>query len=107
MRTARQAMRRVLAAGLIATGTTAADPVSATTACGERARLLDWLARAYDETPAAVALTSGGELIELLRTTDGATWTLLVTSTSGRTCVLAVGEGWRRAHDGVERDSPT
>lgn len=73
----------------------ASDSFAAPTKCAQREEILSWLARAYGERPVATGVTSGDALMELARTRDGATWTLLVTSASGRTCVLAAGEGWR------------
>ena len=64
-------------------------------ACGARAAVLAWLAQSYREAPVALGVTGGGGLIELLTSSGGATWTLIVTSPRGRTCLLAAGEGWR------------
>ncbi len=64
--------------------------------CATRAAVLDHLARDYDESPVAVGLTAGGGMIELLTDASGASWTLIVTSPQGRSCLVTAGEAWRR-----------
>ncbi len=38
---------------------------------------------------------ASGALVELLTTKDGTTWTIILTSPQGRSCLIASGEGWR------------
>lgn len=64
--------------------------------CGTREAVLDHLARHYDELPVAVGLTAGGGMIELLTDPSGASWTLIVTSPRGTSCLVTAGEAWRR-----------
>ncbi len=64
--------------------------------CGSREAILEHLARNYDEAPVAVGLTAGGGMIELLTDPSGASWTLIVTSPRGRSCLVTAGEAWRR-----------
>ena len=47
------------------------------------------------EAPVAVGVTSAGGLVEVFATDDGATWTIVVTTPQGRSCMVAAGEGWR------------
>ena len=42
-----------------------------------------------------MGITSGGRLVELLRTKDGMTWTLIVTAPNGMACLIASGESWQ------------
>ncbi len=70
-----------------------AVPAGAQTVCGERAKFLTHLDNTYSEHPVAIGLTSSGEVLEVLTSTSG-TWTFLVTNPSGRTCIVASGEGW-------------
>lgn len=62
--------------------------------CAERMALLSSLQREYSEAPTAVGLASNGSVVELLTTTDGKTWTLLMTQPDGTSCVVAAGEAW-------------
>jgi hypothetical protein len=58
---------------------------------GEMARLLD--AR-FAETPAARGVTEAGGLVELFHAKDGATWSIILTTPQGRSCLLASGQAW-------------
>ena len=69
--------------------------VSGQSRCDSRGRLIAHLAERYRETPIALGVDNGGRLIEVLATADGATWTIVVTSPQGRSCMVAAGEGWR------------
>lgn len=70
-------------------------PLSAQPACAPRAVMIEWLAANFREAPIALGVTVGGDLVEVLTSRDGRTWTIVVTSTRGRTCLMAAGEGWR------------
>jgi hypothetical protein len=63
--------------------------------CGQRDKIVEWLAVEYKEAPIATGVSSKGSLIEVLSTHDGDTWTVIVTSPDGDSCVTASGQGWR------------
>ena len=64
--------------------------------CDQHTKVLDQLARKYQEAPVAVGVVAnGGGLVELLTTSDGATWTLIVSMPNGISCLIAAGENWR------------
>ena len=63
--------------------------------CGQRDKIVEWLAVEYKEAPIATGVSSKGSLIEVLSTHDGDTWTVIVTSPDGDSCVIASGQGWR------------
>ena len=66
-------------------------------ACLPRADLLAHLAKKYSEAPVAAGMTIDGRgLVEVLTTGDGGTWTIIVTTPQGMSCLVAAGEGWRR-----------
>jgi hypothetical protein len=73
----------------------AGSAAAAPAACGPRADVLAQLARQYDEVPKAVGLANGGNLVEVLASSDGATWTIILTSPKGISCLVAAGEAWR------------
>ena len=73
----------------------ASPAVLAAPSCDERSDVLATLAKKYQEAPVAVGLTSSGGLVEILTTSDGSTWTIIVTTTDGVSCLVATGEGWR------------
>jgi hypothetical protein len=63
--------------------------------CGQRDKIVEWLAVEYKEAPIATGVSSKGSLIEVLSTHDGDTWTVIVTSPDGNSCMIASGQGWR------------
>ena len=63
--------------------------------CGERDKVLDQLAQKYQEAPVAIGVTTTGGLIEVLTAAKGETWTIIVTTPQGMSCMVAAGEGWR------------
>ena len=79
----------VIVGGLFATTV----PSHATVVCGDRAQLIGALSGDYNEQPAYEALTMDGQLMEVL-TSENGTWTVLLTTPSGRTCVIAAGTSW-------------
>jgi hypothetical protein len=63
--------------------------------CNDRASVVALLAKKYKEAPVAAGVARGGGLVEVLSTGDGETWTIIVTTPQGRSCLIAAGEGWR------------
>jgi hypothetical protein len=85
------------AAGLILAGSAMASAVSAQQPqCNDRDNVLALLAKKYKETPVAAGVTSTGGLVEVLSNDKGGTWTIIVTSPKGVSCLVAAGEGWRQ-----------
>lgn len=74
------------------------------TQCDAREKVLALLARKYKETPIAAGVTSTGGLVEVLSDGKGGTWTIIVTTPEGLTCLVAAGEGWRQL-EAVQADS--
>ncbi len=63
--------------------------------CNERDNVLDLLAKKYQETPIAAGVTNTGGLVEVLTDIKSGTWTIIVTTPQGMSCLVAAGEGWR------------
>ena len=72
-----------------------AGPAVAQLVCNERAKLLELLAKRYQEAPIAAGVTNTGGLVEILTDPKGHTWTIIVTSPQGISCLVAAGEDWR------------
>lgn len=82
----------VIAAAL---ATASSESTAQQAPCNERDNVLGHLAKKYREVPVAVGVTNRGGLVEVLSTSDGKTWTIIVSSPSGQACMVAAGEGWR------------
>ncbi len=62
--------------------------------CASRDALLSQLEHKYGEVPVAIGVADG-RLVELLTAKDGITWTIILTSPKGISCLIASGDGWR------------
>lgn len=80
----------VVAAALIA----AVPSVAAQTVCGTRDVVLKQLSSDFQEAPVGIGVAANGAVVELLTSTAG-TWTLIVTTPKGPTCLMGTGEGWQ------------
>ena len=61
--------------------------------CGDRAKIIAHLTKKYKEVPRAMAITGGNTFMEILLSPSG-TWSQLITTPQGQTCIVASGEGW-------------
>jgi len=72
-----------------------AAPAFAQVACNNRDKIIAWLGSRYNETPVATGVSDKGALIEVLTTKDGTTWTILLTSPNGTSCIVETGQAWQ------------
>ncbi len=92
-------------AALVIPAMAAAAPPSV---CGARNDVLTKLATDFREQPASVGLTSDGQLLEVLTSDSKLTWSILITSPSGVSCIVAAGESWQdKASDSAAFDPET
>ena len=63
--------------------------------CDNRDKVLTLLSDKYKESPVAIGVTNNGGLVEVLSTNEGTTWSIIVTTPNGVSCLVAAGEGWR------------
>ena len=73
----------------------AASSAFAAPQCNSRDKVLELLSETYSEAPVAVGVTNNGGLVEVLSTGDGNTWSIIITSPQGMSCLVAAGEGSR------------
>jgi hypothetical protein len=62
--------------------------------CAPRDKIVERLEGGYQEFVAGMGLSTNGQLVELFKSDKG-TWTILITSPEGNTCLVAAGEGWQ------------
>jgi hypothetical protein len=97
-----------IAAAAVMVATFPAIAVAAPMYCGPRKDVLAKLAVSLHEQPSSVALTSDGQLLEVLKSDTDLAWTMLITSPQGLSCVVATGDGWQsRKIDRVVQDPQT
>lgn len=63
--------------------------------CNPREEVLEYLEKKYKEVVVAGGVTSRGGLIEVLSEVGGGTWTIIISTPQGISCLVASGEGWR------------
>lgn len=63
--------------------------------CNERDDVLDLLGKKYQETVSAIGVTNTGGLVEVLHDPKDGSWTIIMTTPQGMSCLVAAGEGWR------------
>ena len=62
--------------------------------CDARTRVLMMLNGKYAEKPVSMGLASNGTVVEVLNSPNG-TWTIVMTTPKGVTCLLATGDYWQ------------
>lgn len=71
------------------------QPAAALGPCETRDNLITALAERYQEIPVALGVTNAGSLVEVLQNAADETWTIIVTSPQGLSCLVFSGDGWR------------
>lgn len=98
--------RPPLAAALVAAtlATAAVPPVPAEAQppmpCGKRDALVAQLEGRYGETRRSVGLQSGRGIVETYANDKTGSWTILVTTPDGLSCLVAAGEAFRAVEPG-------
>jgi hypothetical protein len=88
------AIKSVIAAlALVGLAAASATPAFAEPGCDSRSKILSALDQEYKEAPVGIGLTQSGRVIELLVSRKGS-WTLLATTPTGMSCLIAAGENW-------------
>lgn len=93
---------RLAATALAAALSIATADAQAQQPCEDHSRLAERLSTRWSETPVAAGLLNSGLLVQVFASRDGATWTIVTVRPDGRTCVVAVGEGWRALEEPAE-----
>lgn len=63
--------------------------------CGVRAAFIKAFKDKFNERAVVMALTGRVNVVEVYSTKSGSTWTMIVTDTDGRTCIIAAGQNWK------------
>lgn len=79
------------------------QPAAAQHVCAERSDILKSLQREYQEAPNAMGMSDNGAVVEVLAARDGTTWTILMTTPDGTSCVIATGEMWEALPEQVAK----
>ena len=88
----------MLAAILLPAGINLSAEAQERVPCNARDVLADELKTDHAEKPIGLGVTDAGKVIELWKSTDGATWTLLLTMPNGNSCIVGAGKDWMTAN---------
>ncbi|WP_245866626.1 hypothetical protein [Oceaniglobus roseus] len=64
------------------------------TNCAPRAVVAERLADRYGEVRQSIGLGGGNQVVEVFAARDTGTWTILVSTPAGLSCVVAAGQAW-------------
>ena len=84
-----------LGAAVISASAATAQSLGGPMACGERQAMVQRLAHTFGEVQKGAGLVNAGQLVEVWRSDDTGTWTILMTDPEGMSCIVAAGEAWR------------
>ena len=59
-----------------------------------RSQIVEVLSQRFSEEPAALGLADNGGLVEVFKSTDGSSWTMLLIMPNGMSRVIAEGQAW-------------
>jgi hypothetical protein len=85
-----------LVLSVLSLATTASAQNTVPAACADRGQALNHLSVKYAEAPVAMGLASNGGVVEVLSSTAGESWSILITMPNGMTCLIASGENWEK-----------
>ena len=88
---------------LAATAPAAADANAAR--CGDRERVVAYLEKEWGETQRAFGIAGDRQLLELFAS-EGGSWTILLTSPRGSTCLMAAGRAFQAVEPEVPKGDP-
>lgn len=63
--------------------------------CGKRDDMIAPLVNKYQESRIGMGLVNDTSLVEVYSSESGGTWTIIVTTPDGRTCMVAAGKSWQ------------
>lgn len=73
----------------------ATSAAAATKVCGKHAKLTDFLKKKYSENPVSFGISSSGKSVMEVYTSPSGTWTVLITTAQGVSCIMAAGHSWQ------------
>jgi len=84
-----------LTAAAVSIFTMAGTAAAGQPVCSARRDIVAKLAQDFREEPASAALTNDGHLLEVLKSNNDSTWSILLTAPNGVSCLVAAGESWQ------------
>jgi hypothetical protein len=70
------------------------SPANGQSLCFSRQVLVSHLEQKFGEQKVGEGVGDNGDVLEIVASEGGSTWTLFLTNTNGRSCLLASGKDW-------------
>ena len=93
--TKKTAARIALGAAILVPSFMISDASAAMRVCGERVKMTKMLSGKYQEKPKAIGVSSTGKTVLEVFTSSEGSWTLLLTTAKGMTCIMGAGHSWQ------------
>lgn len=87
-----------LASVMYVAGATAAGRV-----CGERLKMATFLKKRYKERPHAMGVSASGKTVMEIYKSEKGSWTVLMTTLKGISCIMGAGHSWDDAPTPVSK----
>ena len=87
--------RLALATALLLPTMIVSEGTAAMRVCGERVKMTQMLSGKYQEMPKAIGVSSTGKSVLEVYTSSEGSWTLLLTTAKGVTCIMGAGHSWQ------------
>lgn len=81
----------------------ASSAAAQTQNCAQRDTITERLKTGYGETFAGGGLRNAESIFEVWKSDENGTWTILMTTPDGRSCVMAAGTDWHNSMPGMEK----
>ena len=85
---------KLSAAALIGLGASAALDTADASMCDSRERMTSLLESRYKEAPIAIGVVSDRGVMEVYVSSGSGTWSIVVTTPQGKTCIIAAGQNF-------------
>lgn len=69
-------------------------PAGAQAICAARPEIVGKLSDKHSEAPTAIGLANNGSVVEVFSSPTENSWTIIVTTPDGISCLMASGENW-------------
>ena len=73
--------------------------VSAQSIIMDRAEILETLTNTFSEAPISIGIMTDGNILEVLASPNGSTWTIIVSTPSGLSGMMITGKTWSPVGD--------
>ena len=75
--------------------------------CGPRDKVINGIAGKFGETRQSIGLHPRGSIVEVYANTETGTWTIVVTTPGGRSCLMSAGQSFQNTSGDANPGTPS